>query len=54
VTQLTRPANKQAWVTGTMSARARKEIEGRGGQVHEKSEARLPEWTESYPKYEKP
>jgi len=54
VTQLTRPANKQAWVTGTMSARARKELESRGWQVHEKREARLPEWTESYPKYEKP
>jgi hypothetical protein len=54
VTQLTRPVNKQLWVTGTVSARARKEIESRGWQVHEKSEARLFEWAESYPKYEKP
>jgi hypothetical protein len=54
VTQLTRPANKQVWVTGTMSTRARKELESRGWQVHEKSQARLLEWAESYPKYEKP
>ena len=54
VTQLTRPMNKQLWVTGTVSARARKEIETRGWQVQENSEARLMEWTESYPKYEKP
>jgi hypothetical protein len=53
VTQLTRPANKQLWVTGTVSARARKEIEARGWQVQENSEARLFEWAESYPKYEK-
>jgi len=54
VTQLTRPANKQMWVTGTMSALARKEIENRGWQVQERSEERLLSWTESYPKYEKP
>ncbi len=53
VTQLTRPANKQLWVTGTVSARARKEIEALGWQVQENSEARLFEWAESYPKYEK-
>ncbi len=53
VTRLTRPANKQLWVTGTVSARARKEIESRGWQVHERSEERLLSWSESYPKYEK-
>lgn len=54
VTQLTRPANKQLWVTGTVSTGARKEIESRGWQLQENSEARLLEWAESYPKYEKP
>jgi hypothetical protein len=54
VTQLTRPANKQLWVTGTVSARARKECESRGWQVQERSEERLLSWSESYPKYEKP
>ena len=54
VTQATRPANKQLWVAGTVSARARKEIESLGWQVQERSEERLLSWTESYPKYEKP
>jgi hypothetical protein len=54
VTRLTRPANKQLWVAGTVSARAKKEIEGRGWQVQERSEERLLSWVESYPKYEKP
>jgi hypothetical protein len=54
VTQLTRPANKQLWITGTMSARAKKEIESRGWQVQERSEERLLSWSEHYPKYEKP
>jgi hypothetical protein len=54
VTQRTRPANKQLWVAGTVSARARKEIESRGWQVQENSEARLFEWAESYPNYQKP
>jgi hypothetical protein len=53
VTKLTRPANKQLWVAGTVSVRARKEIESRGWQVQERSEERLLNWTESYPKYEK-
>lgn len=53
VTQMTRPANKQVWITGTVSARARKELENRGWQVQDNSEARLFEWAESYPKYEK-
>jgi hypothetical protein len=54
VSQLTRPANKQLWVTGTVSAQAKKEIKSRGWQVQERSEERLFSWAESYPKYEKP
>jgi hypothetical protein len=54
VSRLTRPANKQLWIAGTMSARARTEIESRGWQVQERSEERLLSWAESYPKYEKP
>ena len=45
---------KQWWVTGTLSARAKKELAGQGWQVQERSEERLLDWTESYPKYEKP
>jgi hypothetical protein len=54
VNRLTRPANKQLWVTGMVSARAKREIEGRGWQVQERTEERLLSWAESYPKYEKP
>jgi hypothetical protein len=54
VNRLTRPTNKQLWVSGTVSARARKEIESRGWQVHERSEERLLSWAENYPQYEKP
>jgi hypothetical protein len=53
VTQSTRSANKQLWVAGTVSARAKKEIESRGWRVQERSEERLLSWSESYPKYEK-
>jgi hypothetical protein len=53
VTQLTQPANKQLWVTGTVSARAKKEIQGRGWRVQERSEERLLSWIEYYPKYAK-
>jgi hypothetical protein len=45
---------KEFWVTGTLSARAKKELESRGWQVQERSEERLLNWVESYPKYEKP
>jgi len=54
VSRLTRPVNKQLWITGTASARAKQEIESRGWQLHENSEVQLFEWAESYPKYEKP
>jgi len=53
VTQLTRPANKQLWVAGTVSSRAKKEIESRGWQVHERSEEQLLSWSENFLKYEK-
>jgi hypothetical protein len=45
---------KEFWVTGTLSARAKQELERRGWQVQERSEERLLDWAESYPKYEKP
>ena len=41
---------KQLWVTGSLSAVARKEMESRGWQVHEHSEARLFKWIEGHPK----
>jgi hypothetical protein len=40
---------KQWWVTGTLSAEARKAMASRGWQVHEHSEARLFKWTEGNP-----
>ena len=54
VTQLTRPSGKHVWVTGTTSARAKKEIEARGWQLHERAEKQLLSWSEEYPNYEKP
>jgi hypothetical protein len=45
---------KEFWVTGTVSPRAKKELESRGYRVQERSEERLLDWAESYPKYEKP
>jgi hypothetical protein len=45
---------KQLWATGTLSARAKAELERRGWRVQERSEERLLDWVESYPKYEKP
>ena len=53
VTQSSRPANKQLWVTGTVSARAKKEIETRGWRIQERTEERLLSWSQNYPKYEK-
>jgi hypothetical protein len=54
VVQLTRPTNKQLWITGTVSTRTKKELDARGWQVHERTEERLFSWAEEYPKYEKP
>jgi len=45
---------KQIWLGGTLSPRARKEIESRGWQVHDRAEARLMNWIETYPDYKKP
>ena len=45
---------KQLWLTGTLSARARKEIESRGWQIHDRAEAQLFNWVETYPDYQKP
>ena len=54
VTQMTRPATKQLWITGTMSPRAKKEIEAKGWQVHKRAEEQLLSWSEEYPSYQKP
>jgi hypothetical protein len=54
VTELPGIKDKQLWLAGTLSARARKEIESRGWQVQEQTEARLFGWTESYPNYQRP
>jgi hypothetical protein len=45
---------KQLWLTGTLSPRARKEIESRGWQVRDRAEAQLFNWVETYPDYKKP
>ena len=45
---------KQLWITGTLSARARKEIESRGWQIHDRAERQLFSWVETYPDYQKP
>jgi hypothetical protein len=45
---------KQLWLTGTLSARARKEIESRGWQIHDRAEAQLFSWVETYPDYKRP
>ncbi len=45
---------KQIWIAGTLSPRARKEIESRGWQIHDRAEAQLMNWVETYPDYKKP
>jgi len=45
---------KQIWLTGTLSPRARKEITSRGWQIHDRAEAQLFNWVETYPDYQKP
>jgi hypothetical protein len=45
---------KHVWLTGTLSPRARREIESRGWQVHDRAEAQLFNWVETYPDYKKP
>jgi len=44
---------KQFWLTGTLSPRARKEIESRGWQIRDRAEAQLFNWVETYPDYKK-
>ncbi len=46
--------DKQVWLTGTLSPRAGKEIESRGWQVHDRAEAQLFSWVETYPDSKKP
>jgi hypothetical protein len=45
---------KQVWLTGTLSPRARQEMESRGWQVRDRAEAQLFSWVETYPDYKKP
>ena len=53
VKTLPRVTEKHLWVTGTVSSLARKELNKRGFQVHERSDASLMGGLKSYPKYEK-
>jgi hypothetical protein len=54
VSELPGTKEKQVWLTGTISPRARKEIETRGWQVRDRAEAQLFSWVESYPDYKRP
>jgi hypothetical protein len=45
---------KQVWLAGTLSPRARKEIESRGWQIRDRAEAQLFNWVETYPDYKRP
>jgi hypothetical protein len=45
---------RQLWLAGTLSPRARKEIESRGWQIHDRAEAQLLNWIEPYSDYQKP
>ena len=54
VNELQGVKEKHFWLTGTLSPRARKEIESRGWQVHDRAEAQLFSWVETYPDYKKP
>jgi len=54
VNELPGVKEKQIWLTGTLSPRARTEIQARGWQVHDRAEAQLFSWVESYPDYKKP
>ena len=54
VSELPGIKEKQVWLTGTISPRARKEIESRGWQVRDRAEAQLFSWVETYPDYKRP
>ncbi|MGN6733405.1 MAG: hypothetical protein ACTHMB_15765 [Candidatus Binatia bacterium] len=45
---------RHLWLTGSLSPRARREIESRGWQIHEHAEPQLMNWVETYPDYKKP
>jgi hypothetical protein len=45
---------KQLWLTGTLTSRARMEIENRGWQVRDRAETQLFSAVESYPDYQRP
>ena len=45
---------KQVWIAGTLSPRARKEIASRGWQIRDRAEAQLMNWVETYPDYKRP
>ena len=45
---------KQLWLTGTLTPRARMEIENRGWIVRERAETQLFSAVESYPDYQRP
>ena len=45
---------KQLWLAGTLSPRARKEIESRGWKVRDRAETQVFNWVETYPDYKKP
>jgi hypothetical protein len=54
VNELPGTKEKQVWIAGTLSPRARKEMESRGWQIHDRVEAQLFNWVETYPDYKKP
>jgi len=54
VNELPGVKEKQVWIAGTLSPRARKEMESRGWQIHDRAEAQLFSWVETYPDYKKP
>jgi hypothetical protein len=54
VNELPGVKEKQLWLTGSLSPRARKEIERRGWQIHDRAEVQLMSWVETYPDYKKP
>ena len=54
VNELPGVKEKQVWIAGTLSPRARKEMESRGWQIHDRVEAQLFNWVETYPDYKKP
>jgi hypothetical protein len=54
ISELPGITEKQVWLTGTLSPRARKEIGSRGWQVRDQAEAQLFSWVETYPDYKKP